>query len=101
MVRLGAVEPRRRRWSVDPRMVWTSVIHHLVLNDLDAGARRSLDQLTQLSARAEGLLGCVEVVRVVAVKPGARFVFLQLDVVQAIVVVVLRRQPDRRDAEVF
>src|SRR6185369_3283657 len=101
MLRLGAVEPRGRRRIIDPRMIWTSVIHHLILDDLYTRAMRSLDQLTQLCKRAEVFLDRVKILRVVAVKPGARFVFLKLDLVEAIVVVVPRRQPDRGDAELF
>src|SRR6185369_2780627 len=101
MLRPGAVEPRRRRLVINPRMIWTGVIHHLVLDDLYAGAMRSLDQLTQLRERAEVFLDRVKILRVVAVKSGARFVFLELDLIEAIVVVVPRRQPDGGDAELF
>src|ERR1044072_2402420 len=101
MVRLGTVEPIPRRWIGDPRMIWTSVIHHLVLNDLDARPMRGVDQLTQLRVRAEVFLDGVKVLRVVAMKAGARFVFLQLDLVEVIVVVVPRREPDRGDAELL
>ena len=34
-------------------------------------------------------------------KSGARFLFLQLDLVESIVIVVPGRQPDRGDAEFF
>ena len=101
MLRPGAVEPGGRGWIIDPGMVRAGVIHHLVLNDLDAGAMRSLNQLAQLRVRAEVFLDAVKVLRVVAMKSGARFVFLQLDLVEAIVVVVPRREPDSGDAEVL
>src|SRR5215213_6490136 len=80
-------------------MVRTSVVDYLVLDDLHAEAMRRINQLAKLRMRAEVLLDNVRVLRVVTVKPGARVVFLQLDLIETIVVVVPRRQPDRRDAE--
>src|ERR1041384_3102815 len=101
MLGLRAVEPRGRGRIVGPRMIWTSVIHNLVLNDLDAGAMRGFDEFAQLRLRAEVFLDGVKVLWVVAVKSGAWFVFLQLDFVETIVVVVPRREPDCGDAEVL
>src|SRR5678816_4001662 len=98
MLRLGAVEPRRRRRIIDPGMIWTGVIHDLVLNNLYAGAMREIDQLTQFRERTEVFFDGVKILWVVTVKSGARLVFLQLDLVEAIVVVVPRRKPDRGDA---
>src|SRR5215212_3328376 len=99
MLRLRAVEPCRGGRIINPRMVRTSVVHYLVLNDLHAQAMRRINQLAKLRLRAEVLLDNVKILRVVTVKSGARFVFLQLDLIETIVVVVPRRQPDRRDAE--
>src|ERR1051325_4328656 len=100
-MRFGAVEPRRRGRIVNPRMIWTSVVHHFVLDDLDSVAMRGVDQLAQLRKRAEVFFDAIKILRIVAVKAGARLVFLQLDLVEPIVVVVPRRQPDRSDAEVL
>ena len=77
------------------------MIDDLVLDDLDAGAMRSVNELSQFRERAEVFFDAVEVLRVVAVKAGAGFSFFQFDLVEAIVVVVPRREPDRRDAEIF
>src|SRR6185369_3651374 len=101
MTVFGAVEPGWRGRIVNPRMIRTSVIHHLVLDDLYPVAMRGVDELTQLCERPEVFFNGVEVLRVVAVKARARFVFLQFDLIESIVVVVPRRQPDRRHAKVF
>src|SRR5919205_2282109 len=101
MLRPRAVEPRGRRRVSHPRMIWTSVIHHLVLNDLYARAMRAFDQLAELRERAEVFLDRVKILRVITVKSGARFVFFQLDLVETIVVVVPGRQPDCGDAELL
>ena len=82
-------------------MIWASVIQHLILNDLDSGEMRGLDQLAQLLVRAEVFLDNVKVLWVIAMKSGAWFVFLQLDLVEAIVVVVPRREPDRGNAQLL
>ena len=62
---------------------------------------RGLDEFTQLRLRAEVFLDSVKILRVVTVKSGARFVFLQFDFVEAIVVVVPRCKPDGGDAEIL
>ena len=77
------------------------MVHHLVLDDFDARAMSGLDQFAHLRMCSEVFIDGVEVLRVVAVKSGAGFVFLQLDLVESIVVVVPGRQPDGRDAELF
>src|SRR6185503_18133250 len=85
----------------NPRMVWTSVVHYLVLNDLYARLMRGLHQFTKLCMRSEVFVDRVKILWVVAVKSGARFVFLQLDLVESIVIVVPGRQPDSRDTKLF
>jgi len=42
----------------------------------------------------------VEVLRVVTVKAGARLPFLEFNLIQPVVVVIPRREPDGGDAEV-
>ena len=44
------------------------MVNHLVLNNLDAGAMRGLDQFLKFFERAKVLLNSVKVVRVVTVK---------------------------------
>src|SRR5689334_14114916 len=101
MTVFGSIEPGGRRRIVDPLMIWTSVIHHLVLDDLDSVAMRGVDKFTQLCERAEVFFNAVEILRVVTVKAGARLVFLQFDLVEPIVIVVPRCEPDRGDTELF
>jgi hypothetical protein len=86
----GSIEPRGRGRIFDPWMVWTSVVHYLVLNDLYAGLMRGRDQFTHFCVRAEVLVDSIKVLWVVAVKSGARFTFLQLDLVESILIVVPR-----------
>ena len=101
VARFGTVEPRGRRRIFDPWMIWTSVVHHLVLNDLYAGAVRGINQFAQLCVCSEVFFDAVEILWVVAVKSRARFVFLQLDLVESIVIVVPGREPDRRNTKLF
>src|SRR5215217_848077 len=97
----GPIEPGGRRRILDPRMVRTGVVHYLVLNDLYAGAVRGIDEFAQLRDGAEVFLDRVEVLRVVAMKSGARFVFLEFYLVEPIVVVVPGRQPDSSDTQLL
>src|SRR4051812_27372348 len=101
MAGFGAVEPGWRWRIVNPWMIRTGVVHHLVLDDLYSIAVRGVDEFTQLCKRAEVFFNGVEVLRVVAVKAGTRFVFLQFDLIESIVVVIPRRQPDRRNTKIF
>src|ERR1700682_539167 len=101
MICLRAVEPRRRRWIVDPGMIRTSVVNDFVLNDLDARAMCGSYQFAQLRERAKVLLNTIEVLWVVAVKAGAGLFFLQFNLVRVVVVVIPRCEPDSRDTEVL
>src|SRR5215213_2912273 len=101
MTRFGSIEPCRSWRIFNPWMVRTCVVHHLVLNDLYARAMRGVHEFAQLLMRTEVFLDGVEILRIVAMKSGTRFFFLQLDLIQTIVVVVPGRQPDRRHAEFF
>src|SRR5687767_4864694 len=62
---------------------------------------RGFNQFTHGGVRTEVFLDGIKVLWVVTMKTGAGFFFLQLDLVEAIVVVVPRRQPNRSDAKLF
>ena len=100
MVCFRAVEPRRRGRIVNPRMVRAGVIYNFVLNDLDAGAMRSLNQLAQLSRAYRSVPRRVKVLRVVTVEAGARLAVFEFNLVRMIVIVIPRRKPDGGDSQV-
>jgi hypothetical protein len=101
MVRPGAVEPGRRGRIINPGMIRTGVVNNFILNDLDARAMRELNQLAQFLERTKVFLNAVEVLRVVAMEPGARLAVFEFNLVRMIVVVIPGRQPNCGYAQVL
>src|SRR6266404_1151496 len=103
LVQIGKkVKEPCRRWRIrNPTVIGTGVIDDLILNNLYTRAMCSLDEFAELRERPEVLLNLVKVLRVVAMKSGARFPFLQFDLIWMIVVVVPWGEPDSGDAEIF
>ena len=101
VLRLGAVEPGRRRRILDPGVIRAGVVRHLVLNHLDAERVGAVHQLAEIVERSEVLLDGVEIDRAVAVVIGDRLVVVLLALVQMVDVVVDRREPDGGHAEIF
>ena len=64
------------------------MVHDCILDDLDTKPMRRLYQFLQFGQRTEVFVDLVEILRVVAVEPRTRFSFFQLDLVEAIVVVI-------------
>jgi hypothetical protein len=81
-------------------MVGTRVVDHLVLDDLDPVAVSRVDQRAQRGEVPEVYVHRVEVHGPVAVVVRDRPPGLGLPLVQAIAVIVDRRYPQHRDAEV-
>ena len=95
-----AAQPRRGRRILRPRMLRTGVVRHLVLDHLDAGGMRLLDQVAQGSEVAEVFLDRIETGGAVAVVVGDRLAVYGLYVVRHVGVVVPGVEPERRDPEV-
>ena len=72
MLRGRAVEPRRRRRVLHPRVIRAGVVRHHVEDDLDARAVRVVDELPERRDVAEVLVDGVEVDGAVAVIVGDR-----------------------------
>jgi len=100
-MRFGAVEPGGRGRILNPRMIRTGVIGHLVLNHLEALAVRGVHQFAELGESAEVLFDAVEIHRAVAVIVGDALVVVSLALVQAVDVVVYRVDPDGGGAEIL
>ena len=95
------VVPRWRRCILDPRMVRSGVIGHLILDHLEPECVRASDQLLQIRHRSKVLFDTVEIHGSVAVVVGDGLVVVGLFLIQMVDVVVPRVQPDGGDAEVL
>src|SRR5205085_6878490 len=107
MVCLCAIEPRRCRRIVDPRMIRTGVIGDFILNDLDAESMSLIDEFAEFRQRPEMLFDAIEIdsaVTVIIRNLSSRAVWLiriLLALVEMIDVVIPGREPNRRYAELF
>src|SRR5215813_324610 len=82
------VVPGGSRRVVNPRVIRTGVIHNLVLNDFQAKSVSFVRKFAQLCQSSKMFFYGIKILRVVAMEAGARLSFFQLDLVEAIVVVI-------------
>src|SRR5436305_13696507 len=95
-----AVKPVVERRIAGPRVARADVIRYLILYRLEAKRVRTLDQFAQRLKRTEAIFDAVIINRVIAVIIGARTPGLVARR-HADPVVIPRRQPQRRHAELF